>query len=114
MLQHDMTGFKVASNPLKVLIETDRKYENIVKVFQTCAEKYCDGLQTAVSYRPFGSDHVPYIRRGMPGFLTIDNDYARYPHYHRTTDLPQYVVKKMGHEITKMNVAVLATLMEYE
>jgi Zn-dependent M28 family amino/carboxypeptidase len=125
MLQQDMTGYKSPSNPLKVLVETDSKYSDIVKVFQTCAAKYCDGLQTAVSYRPFGSDHVPYIRylfcffltcnsRGMPGVLTIDNDYGRYPHYHRTTDLPQYVVVKMGEEIVKMNVAVLATMMKYE
>jgi len=113
MIQMDMIGYKSASNPHRVLLETARAHSDIVTRFQNAAREYCDQLQTTVSFNPFGSDHVSYLRRGMPALLTIDNDYSSYPHYHRTTDLPQYLVPKMAQEILKMNVALLGDLMGY-
>lgn len=113
MLQMDMIGYKSASNPYRVLLETRRTYESLVKQFQDVAKKYCDKLETSVSFNPFGSDHVPYLNKGMRAILTIDSDYGRYPHYHRTTDTIDKLVKKQMLEIIKMNVALLATVLGY-
>jgi len=113
MVHMDMIGYKSPSNPHRVLLETSRQYSEVVAKFQAVATQYCDQLQTTVSYNPFGSDHVSYLRRNMPALLTIDNDYGSYPHYHRTTDLPQYLVHKMAFEIVKMNVALLGEIMGY-
>jgi len=113
MINMDMIGYIRDANQLKVLIETHRRYSQTVELFQKLAVQYCDKLSTAVSYNPFGSDHVPYINRNMQAILTIDNDWSRYPHYHRSTDTPQYLVPKMGSEILKLNLAVVATLIGY-
>jgi aminopeptidase-like protein len=109
----DMIAYKRASSPLKVLLESTRAWTNIIGIFERSAKTYCDQLETAVSYNPFGSDHVPYLSRGMPALLTIDNDYSRYPHYHRTTDTYDQVVPKQATEILKMNVAAAAELIGY-
>jgi len=71
-------------------------------------------LGVLTSFNPFGSDHVPYLNRGMRAILSIDNDWNRYPHYHRATDLPQYLVPNMATQIIKMNLAAVATLIGYE
>lgn len=113
MLNMDMIGYKSPSNPHRVLLETSRKYEPLVKEFQEVAKKYCDKLETTVSFSPFGSDHVPYLNKGMQALLTIDSDYSRYPHYHRSTDTIDKLVKKQMMEIIKMNVALLATKLGY-
>jgi hypothetical protein len=49
----------------------------------------------------------------MRAILTIDNDWNRYPHYHRATDTPQYLVPNMANQILKMNLAAIATLIGY-
>lgn len=36
-----------------------------------------------------------------------------YPHYHRSTDRPEYLVPKMGAEIIRLNIATLALLLGY-
>jgi len=114
MIQMDMISYKTASNAYKVLLETTRTYQSLVTMFQNAAIKYCNQLETAVSFSPFGSDHVPFLNKGMRAILTIDNDYGRYPHYHRTTDTIDKCVQKQMTEIIKMNVAVLAELLGYE
>jgi len=113
MVNMDMIGYS-RGNPLKVLLETKQEYRSIVQQFQEAAKKYCDKLETAVSFNPFGSDHVPYLNRGMPALLTIDNDWSRYPHYHRTTDTHNQLVPKMAIEIIKMNVAATAQIIGYQ
>ena len=63
-----------------------------------------------ISFFPFGSDHVPYLDRGMPALLTIENDWSQYPCYHRTCDLAGLLTLAMGREILKMNVVALAQM----
>jgi len=113
MVQMDMNAYKSPNNQHRVLLETSRTFASIVPPFENAAKTYCEDFFTSVSYNPFGSDHVPYINRGIPALLLIDVDYGRYPHYHKSTDLPQYLVQKMGKETTKLAVATLATLMGY-
>jgi hypothetical protein len=58
----------------------------------------------------FGSDHVPYLDRGIPAVLSIENDWDDYPHYHQATDLPSELSLVMGGEVLKMEAAALAEL----
>jgi len=106
MLNMDMIGFSVDPNNVRVLLETNREYDATIQKFRRSAERYCD-MGVTISYRPSGSDHVPYLRRGMEAILIIDADWNRYPHYHRVTDLPRYLVDKMAFEILKMNVGYI-------
>ena len=45
-----------------------------------------------------------------------ENDYAVYPHYHQTTDLPANIARaqEMGGGILKMNIAVLTDAAGFE
>jgi hypothetical protein len=47
------------------------------------------------------------------GFINFFYSINRYPHYHRSTDLPQYLVPAMAYQILKMNLAAMATLLGY-
>ena len=105
----DMIGYTF-DELLDVLLETDQIAEFMVDAFADAAELYT-GLTTVVSYNPFGSDHVPYLNRDVPALLTIENDWDRYPHYHRTTDFPEEVVLAQGWETLKMNIAAMSHLM---
>ena len=108
MLNMDMIGF-TEDNDLDCLLETAPAFADLTETFAAAADLYTT-LRIVVSLYPFGSDHVPYISRGMPALLTIENDWSSYPHYHSTTDLPGGLSMEMGGEIVRMNVAALAMM----
>lgn len=106
MLNMDMIGY-TGDAELDVLLETEPPYAGDLDPFVDAATAFTT-LQTVTSLFAFGSDHVPYLDRGMPAILTIENDWDSYGSYHRTTDLPGNVSQDMGYQILRMNAAVLA------
>ena len=108
MLNMDMVGY-TGDADLDCLLETSSSYADLFDTFGQAAARYTT-LRIVTDTSPGGSDHVPYIQEGMPAILTIENDWWSYPHYHRTTDLPQHLSLDMGGEILRMNVAVLADI----
>ena len=107
-LNMDMIGF-TADADLDCLLETSSTHSALVDVFTAAAST--TSLRIVVSYNPFGSDHVPYLNRGMPGLLTIENDWDEYPCYHSTCDLDDQIDLAMGREVLKMNAAAMAEMM---
>ncbi len=61
---------------------------------------------TAIS----GSDHTPFLSRGMPAVLSIEGDYDSYAGYHNSGDVAANITKELGIEVTKMNLVVAAQL----
>ncbi|MCL4837109.1 MAG: M28 family peptidase [Thermoanaerobaculia bacterium] len=108
MLNMDMIGY-TGDSDLDVLVETGSTHAALLGRFQAAATAFT-GLRVVTDTSPGGSDHVPFVNRGMPGVLTIENDYGSYPHYHRTTDLPGALTPVMAENILRMNVAVLVEL----
>jgi len=109
----DMIAYKAASNPnYEVLIETYPQFQVIFPVYTEAAEKYTD-LKLLYSTNAFGSDHEPYLRKGIQAVLTIDGDWDSYPDYHRTTDLPSRCNSALGAKILRMGVAAIAAYLEY-
>ncbi len=108
MLNMDMIGY-TADADLDVLIETNTTHAGRLADFQAAAATFTD-LRVVTSLYASGSDHVPFLQRGMPAVLTIENDYSIYPHYHRTTDLPGALTPVMAENILRMNAAVVAAL----
>ena len=104
----DMIGF-TADDDLDCLLETGESSEPLLTPFIDAAAAYTN-LRIVTSLNPFGSDHVPYLQRGMPALLVIENDWNIYPSYHRTTDLAENISLEMGAEVLKMNLAVMAEL----
>ena len=103
----DMVGY-TADDDLDCLLETSSANAALADLFAAAAE--VTDLRIVISFNPFGSDHVPYLNRGMPALLTIENDWDIYPCYHRTCDLSDNVSLAMGGEILKMNVGVMARM----
>ncbi len=103
----DMVGYS-ADADLDCLLETSSANSALADVFAAAAG--VTDLRIVISFNPFGSDHVPYLNRGMPALLAIENDWNIYPCYHRTCDLPGNITLAMGREILKMNVGAMARM----
>ena len=106
MLNMDMIGY-TADADLDVLIETNTTHAGRLADFQAAAATFTD-LRVVTSFSASGSDHVPFLQRGMPAVLTIENDWSIYPHYHRTTDLPGALTPVMAENILRMAAVVAA------
>ncbi len=72
------------------------------------ASTYVPGLTVYTSTNYFGSDHVSYIDNGMPGVLSIDDDWNVYPAYHQSNDLPENINLTQGEYIIKTTMATVA------
>lgn len=104
----DMIGY-TRDSLLDCLLETGRGNQKLLDIFSQAAKQYTS-LKILTSFNPFGSDHVPYINAGIPALLVIENDWNRYPNYHRTSDTPQKINLEMGTHTLRMNVAALAEM----
>jgi hypothetical protein len=107
-LNMDMIGY-TGDSDLDCLLETGAIGQFLIDAYAAAAAQYTT-LRIVTSLNPFGSDHVPYINRGMPSLLTIENDWNSYPHYHRTTDTIANISIDMGAQILRMNVGALAQM----
>lgn len=108
MMNMDMIGFSEDSD-LDVLLETESLFQDLITEYADAASIYTN-LRTVGDIFACCSDHMPYINRGVPALLSIENDYFNYDHYHEQTDLPANITRahEMGGGILRMNMAVLA------
>lgn len=104
----DMIGYD-GDATLDVLLETGPIGQSLIDQFAAASSDYA-GLVVSSSLNPFGSDHVPYLQRGLPALLAIENDWDIYPDYHEVTDLPANLSKPMGGGIARMGAAGIGRL----
>ncbi len=110
MLNMDMIGY-TADTDLDCLLESEAIGQSLIDGFSAAAATFTS-LRIETTLFAWGSDHVPYLDRGIPAVLTIENDWDQYSDYHSTTDLPQNISLDMGRETLKMNVAALAEMVD--
>lgn len=89
-------------------MESSDAYQYLFTPYTSAASLYTNSLGTVYSSNPFGSDHVPYINRDIPALLCIDNDWDKYPDYHKTTDTFNKLNIPIATDILRMNAATLA------
>ncbi|MCB9377672.1 MAG: M28 family peptidase [Holophagales bacterium] len=104
----DMIGFD-GDDTLDVLLETGAIGQGLIDLFAAASADYA-GLVVSTSLNPFGSDHVPYLQRGLPALLAIENDWDDYGCYHDTCDLPANLSTAMGGGIVRMGAAGIGRL----
>ncbi len=105
----DMIGYKSAAYPTNVLLETSSAVPGTVSLVTTLsqnAQTYTT-LNVAISYDPWGSDHVPFLNANMAAILLIEQEYDSYACYHRTCDTPDKVTPTQAAEVLKMLIAAL-------
>jgi len=108
MLNMDMIAF-TEDNDFDILLETDGSGQFMLNALGDAAANYTN-LRIITSLNPFGSDHVPYLQANMPAVLVIENDWNRYPAYHRANDTIEWLEMDQGWEVLKMNMAAIAEL----
>ncbi len=102
----DMVGY-TSNSDHELLIESSSTYQPLMNEMAQYAATYAPGLTVYTSTNYFGSDHVSYIDNGMPGILSIDDDWNVYPAYHQSNDLPENINLTQGEYIIKTNMATL-------
>ncbi len=101
----DMVGYN--KNGI-VELETDAAYEPIARSFAELASRFTN-LKTKITIGAWGSDHVPFLRRGVPSILTIENWDTKTPCYHQECDKPETLNYDYASEIGKLNTAAIIT-----
>lgn len=101
----DMVGYN--SNGI-VELETDSQYEELANWFAALASTYTS-LKSKITIGAWGSDHVPFIKGGVPTLLTIEDWSTKTPCYHQECDKPATLNYDYAGEIAKLNLAAIMT-----
>lgn len=103
VINMDMVGWN--KNGI-VELETDAPYESLATHFSELAVNYTT-LKTKITIGAWGSDHVPFLKAGVPSILTIEDWSTKTPCYHSACDKPEGLNYAYATEIGKLNVAAV-------
>ena len=103
VINMDMVGYN--SNGI-VELETEPEHEAIAKWFADLAANYTK-LKSKITLGAWGSDHVPFLKKGVPSLLTIENWDTKTPCYHMACDKPDTLNYDYAAEIGKLNVSAV-------
>jgi len=90
-----------------VLLEGAALSQAVIEGLATAAATYTE-LAVQTSLNPFNSDHVPFIRAGMPAVLTIEGADSANDAIHSERDTLDRVHVDLALEILRMNTAFVA------
>lgn len=105
VINMDMVGWN--SNGI-VELETNSGFENLAKMFAELASTYTT-LKSKITLGAWGSDHVPFLKAGVPALLTIEDWSTKTPCYHASCDKPEGLNYGYATEIGKLNVSAVMT-----
>jgi Peptidase family M28 len=103
VINMDMVGYN--SNGV-VELETNPEYEEMARWYAELASRYTK-LKSKITLGAWGSDHVVFLRRGVPSVLTIENWDTKTPCYHQECDRPETLNYEYAAEIGKLNTAAI-------
>lgn len=99
----DMVGYN--KNGI-VELETNPNLEALAKWYAGLASRYTK-LKTKITLGAWGSDHVPFLKAGVPALLTIEDWSTKTPCYHMSCDRPEMLNYGYAGEIAKLNAAAI-------
>ncbi len=105
VINMDMVGYN--SNGI-VELETNKEWESLALWFAQLAADYTT-LKSKITLGAWGSDHVPFLQKGVATLLTIEDWSTKTPCYHQECDKPETVNYDYAREITKLNLAAVLT-----
>lgn len=103
VINMDMVGYN--SNGI-VELETNPEHEAMAKWYADLALRFTT-LKPKITLGAWGSDHVPFLRRGIPSILTIEDWDTKTPCYHSECDTPDTINFEYAAEIGKLNIAAI-------
>jgi hypothetical protein len=90
-----------------VMLEGAAVSESVINGLAEAAATYTT-LTVETSLHPFASDHVPFIRAGIPAVLTIEGADSTNSNVHSMKDTIEHINYHLALEVLRMNVAFLA------
>lgn len=102
----DMIGTMNTTLP-GVMLEGASVSERVIDGLAEAAATYT-ALTVETSLNPFASDHVPFIRAGIPAVLTIEGADSTNGNVHSMKDTIEHINYDLALEVLRMNVAFLA------
>jgi hypothetical protein len=102
----DMIGTMNTALP-GVMLEGAPVSERVIDGLAEAAATYTT-LTVETSLNPFASDHVPFIRAGIPAVLTIEGADSTNGNVHSMKDTIEHINYDLALEVLRMNVAFLA------
>jgi hypothetical protein len=103
VINMDMVGYN--SNGI-VEIETNREFEAMAQWFSNLAAEYTS-LKTKITLGAWGSDHVPFLQKGVPALLTIEDWNTKTPCYHKACDRPDTLNYHYAASIGMLNLSAI-------
>ena len=103
VINMDMVGYN--SDGL-VELETEPGFKNLANWYAGVAAQFTQ-LKTKITLGAWGSDHVPFLKRGVPSILTIENWETKTPCYHASCDTPSTLNYDYAAEIGRLNLAAV-------
>lgn len=103
VINMDMVGYN--KNGI-VELETDPKYQDVANWYGELVASYTK-LKSKITLGAWGSDHVVFLRRGIPSILTIENWDTKTPCYHQACDKPETINYEYAAEIGKLNLSAI-------
>ena len=108
VLNMDMIGsVNPGSRGRGVLLESKPFALDLINRLKDAAHAYAE-LRVETSLNPYASDHIPFLREGMPAILTIEGSDAANPRYHTEHDTLDHLDFELARQIVRMNAAVVA------
>ncbi len=101
----DMIGSLNTAKPT-VMLEGAQLSQRAIDGLATAAEIYTE-LEVETSLNPFASDHVPFIKAGLPAVLTIEGGDSTNNAIHSGNDTLDRINYKFMLEILRMNLAFI-------
>lgn len=103
VINMDMVGYN--SNGI-VELETSPENEDLVLWFSNLAAEYTS-LRTKITLGAWGSDHVPFLQKGVPALLTIEDWNTKTPCYHKACDRPDTLNYHYAASIGMLNLSAI-------
>ena len=116
VVNFDMIGFD-KTPPLSTLFETYETCKGFIANFISVANAQTDEakkLKITVSYRPWGSDHIPFLKAQVPCFLFIEDEFEANPNYHQVTDKFADINISLSAEFVRVTAVTLLNLVSAE
>lgn len=103
VINMDMVGYN--SNGL-VEIETNPEHDELARWLADLASKFTS-LKTKITLGAWGSDHLPFLTRGVPALLTIEDWDTKNPCYHQECDTADKINYEYAGEVAKLNISAV-------
>jgi hypothetical protein len=107
VINMDMIG-RLNSPSRSVLLEGAALSQSVIDGLSQSAATYTE-LVVETSLNPFASDHVPFIRAGIPAVLTIEGSDNTNGDVHSSKDTIDKISYDFAIEILRMNIAFLGS-----